>query len=372
MDEDLFLLEKEFRRNKEKENKQKENDKVIIKKMKLLKLIEDSLSDENFLFFVEKFYPFENKTNEKTNKESLSSLVYKTLKKGDLNIFKIIKKTLEDQKFDKKTLEDQNSVKFKTEKVKEILSKNLIMQSFENAKIIHANLVHNIMHLTVENPFEMSLFESSYCNLIKLKEVSRPYTPVAVNKKEIDFLIKIYKIGDLTPNLKGIKSGEYLEISQPLPKLKYNKFYEKVFMIAGGTGITPMYQVLKKAKEMHSETEFTLLFSNSFYEDLFLSKELEELKKHLKNFKIVYIFSKEKNKINKFEFEENNQRIDSEMLKKYKIEDLKNCENKLIYVCGPDKFLESVCGQKNEDKSQGILKGMLKKLGFKSEDVYKF
>jgi cytochrome-b5 reductase len=50
----------------------------------------------------------------------------------------------------------------------------------------------------------------------------------------------------------------------PLSKIKYepNK-WKHIGMIAGGTGITPMYQVLRHAlADKNDQTKFTLLFGN--------------------------------------------------------------------------------------------------------------
>jgi cytochrome-b5 reductase len=47
-------------------------------------------------------------------------------------------------------------------------------------------------------------------------------------------------------------------------------------------------------------------------------------------------------------------------------------ERTMILVCGPPGFMEAVSGDKAPDKSQGPLMGLLKQLGYKAEQVYKF
>lgn len=48
-------------------------------------------------------------------------------------------------------------------------------------------------------------------------------------------------------------------------------------MLAGGTGITPMYQILQAANKNKDITEFTLIFGNKTTQDVLLKKELEEI-----------------------------------------------------------------------------------------------
>ena len=44
----------------------------------------------------------------------------------------------------------------------------------------------------------------------------------------------------------------------------------------------------------------------------------------------------------------------------------------MVFVCGPPPFMHALSGEKAEDKSQGLLEGVLKRLGWKEGEVYKF
>ena len=44
----------------------------------------------------------------------------------------------------------------------------------------------------------------------------------------------------------------------------------------------------------------------------------------------------------------------------------------MLFVCGPTNMYKHVCGDKNPDKSQGKLSGLLKELGYSEDNVYKF
>lgn len=44
----------------------------------------------------------------------------------------------------------------------------------------------------------------------------------------------------------------------------------------------------------------------------------------------------------------------------------------LVLVCGPPPMMEAISGDKAKDKSQGELKGLLKRRGYTSDMVYKF
>lgn len=58
--------------------------------------------------------------------------------------------------------------------------------------------------------------------------------------------------------------------------VKYHK--RKIGMIAGGTGITPMLQVIRAVlRDKSDTTELWLLFANQTEDDILLRKELEEI-----------------------------------------------------------------------------------------------
>lgn len=59
---------------------------------------------------------------------------------------------------------------------------------------------------------------------------------------------------------------------------KKYKMRRKIGMIAGGTGITPCYQVIMAAlKNKETNMHITLIFGNKTEDDILLKQELEEL-----------------------------------------------------------------------------------------------
>ena len=47
-------------------------------------------------------------------------------------------------------------------------------------------------------------------------------------------------------------------------------------MVAGGTGITPVYQILNAVYEYHDKVNISLLFANKTSADILLKEELEQ------------------------------------------------------------------------------------------------
>lgn len=56
------------------------------------------------------------------------------------------------------------------------------------------------------------------------------------------------------------------------------KQYTNVVMLAGGTGITPFYQILQTANFNFDTPSFTLLFGNKTSQEILLKQELDKIK----------------------------------------------------------------------------------------------
>jgi cytochrome-b5 reductase len=64
-------------------------------------------------------------------------------------------------------------------------------------------------------------------------------------------------------------------------------------MTAGGTGITPMFQLIQAALLNNDNLDITLIFGNRSEDDILLKKELDEFAfKYPAKFKLIYIIDK--------------------------------------------------------------------------------
>jgi len=136
--------------------------------------------------------------------------------------------------------------------------------------------------------------------------VIRPYTPVSSDDDlgYFDLVIKVYfknvhpkfpDGGKMSQYLNDLDIGETVDVRGPSGLLVYTgpgelsvrpdkrspakvRPVKKIGMIAGGTGITPMLQLIRQVfKDPADSTELWLLFANQTEEDILLREELEEI-----------------------------------------------------------------------------------------------
>ncbi|KAJ5772228.1 hypothetical protein N7520_002757 [Penicillium odoratum] len=127
------------------------------------------------------------------------------------------------------------------------------------------------------------------------KDVARSYTPVSNNTDlgRLELVIKCYSDGALTGKyLANLKVGDKTLFRGPKGAMKYKRgLCKNIGMVAGGTGITPMYQLIRAICEDENDTtEVSLILANRTEEDILLRMELEAFaRKYPKNFKLWYM-----------------------------------------------------------------------------------
>ncbi|BDA51006.1 NADH-cytochrome b5 reductase 2 [Coccomyxa sp. Obi] len=200
------------------------------------------------------------------------------------------------------------------------------------------------------------------------KFVIRPYTPTSPPdaKGHFDLVVKGYPEGKMSKHIVNLNVGDTLECKGPISKLPYKpNMKKKIGMIAGGTGITPMLQVASEVlRNPEDKTEVSLVFGNVTEDDILLKKEIDGMARD-KRFKVYYVVDKPSS----FFWRGGKGYITADIVK---AQLPAPSDDNMILVCGPPPLMKAISGDKAEDKSQGPLTGILKDLGYTSEQVYKF
>ncbi|XP_023602667.1 cytochrome b5 reductase 4 isoform X5 [Myotis lucifugus] len=199
-------------------------------------------------------------------------------------------------------------------------------------------------------------------------EIVKPYTPVSAsllsefkepvipNNKYIYFLIKIYPAGLFTPELDHLQIGDFVSVSNPEGNFKISQFQEleDLFLLAAGTGFTPMVKILNYAlTNISSLRKVKLMFFNKTEDDIIWRSQLEKLAFKDKRFDVEFVLSKPTS-----EWNGKRGHISLDLLSEF----LKRSSDKskvLICICGPMPFTE-----------QGMR--MLHDLNFSKDEIHGF
>ncbi|XP_030646336.1 NADH-cytochrome b5 reductase 2 isoform X1 [Chanos chanos] len=213
--------------------------------------------------------------------------------------------------------------------------------------------------------------------------VIRAYTPVSSDEDQgyVDLVVKVYYKnthpnypdgGKMSQYLDDMKIGDTIDFRGPNGLLVYNgngKFairpdkkseakvrkFKHVGMIAGGTGITPMLQLIRCiTAEPTDTTKCSLIFANQTEEDILLRKELEEvLNKHPDKFSLWYTLDRPPQGGWKY----STGFINADMIKDHLPPPASDV---LIVMCGPPPMIQNACLPN------------LTKLGHKTENTFAY
>lgn len=132
------------------------------------------------------------------------------------------------------------------------------------------------------------------------KEVVRSYTPISSdeNKGYFDLLIKSYPQGNISRHMASMRIGQALRVKGPKGAMVYSPNLVRHFgMIAGGTGITPMLQIIRAIVRGrprnggNDNTEVDLIFANVNPEDILLKEDLDALAMEDNKFRVHYVLN---------------------------------------------------------------------------------
>lgn len=127
---------------------------------------------------------------------------------------------------------------------------------------------------------------------------TRSYTPTHIdtNSGSMELTIKVYPNSKMGSHLLSLPVGTLIDVRGPLGNFKnYHRFLcNDLFMIVGGTGITPIWQVTKAiCADPADNTRMTLLYSNRTQGDILLRQEIDALAAEFPDKLRVYYFVSE-------------------------------------------------------------------------------
>ena len=92
-------------------------------------------------------------------------------------------------------------------------------------------------------------------------------------------------------------------------------------MVAGGSGITPLYSMIMQMLQFEPKSKVTLLYTNRKEENIVFKKELNKLTRQYPQFEYIEFISS---------------------IKRIEKNDLKFGNNAYYYICGPDSLKDGI------------------------------
>lgn len=268
----------------------------------------------------------------------------------------------------------ENGNKLKAETKKSLVGDDQWVD-FKLKEIVPVN--HNVKRFIFELPSEEHVLGLHVASAVLTKfiqengkDVLRPYTPVSdvLQQGEFELIIKKYDKGIMSKHIHSLKPGDSLAFKGPLPKYQWKpNLHKEIALLGGGTGITPLYQLIHAIdSNPEDKTKVHLFYANIAEDDILLREEIEQItRKKPDQFKLhLFLEKAPQNWKGCVGY------ISKEYLEKHLFP--ASSDNVKVFVCGPPPFYNALSGKKVSPQDQGELTGILKDLGFTKDQVYKF
>ncbi|KAK4391138.1 Nitrate reductase [NADH] 2 [Sesamum angolense] len=214
------------------------------------------------------------------------------------------------------------------------------------------------------------------CATVDDKLCMRAYTPSSTvdTVGYFELVVKVYfkgvhpkfpNGGLMSQHLDSLELGSSIDVKGPLGHIEYNgkgyftvhgkqKFAKKLAMIAGGTGITPIYQVMQAIlKDPEDDTEMYVVYANRTEDDILLKDELDAwAEKYPDRVKVWYVIQESIKEGWKYSLGFVTESILTEHIPE-------SSETTLALACGPPPMLQFAVNPNLEKMGYGIKEKLL-------------
>ncbi len=166
------------------------------------------------------------------------------------------------------------------------------------------------------------------------EKVQKPFS-ISSSPTEKSFIEFTKKLTDheFSHALEAFKVGNWMGIDGPYGKFTFEGEYQKIAMLSGGVGITPLRSICRYCTDTLLDTEITLLYGNRTERDIVFRKELKEMQKQNDRLRVVLTVDKASEDWNGY-----TGMIDAEMIR----EAIQDYDERVFYICGPPGMVKAM------------------------------
>ena len=198
--------------------------------------------------------------------------------------------------------------------------------------------------------------------------VARPYTPISDMDEQgyLELMVKQYPDGKQSTHLHSLQPGDKLLFAAALRGHQWKpNAVPHVTLIAGGAGITPIYQLARGILSNPADkTAVTIIYGTNTDEDVLLNREFDEFKKEFGDrFEYVYTVSRPSEGSPWRKGHVTKELLEQVAGTREKVKGA--ADGKMVFVCGPPAMEKSLVGSKWGG-------GILQELGYEKKQIITF
>jgi glycine betaine catabolism B len=145
------------------------------------------------------------------------------------------------------------------------------------------------------------------------------------------------KISDhsFSKTLDALTVGGWVGVEGPYGSFTLESEYEKIGMLSGGVGLTPLISILRYCTDMNLNVNIVMLYGNRTERNIIFKDDFEQMQKQNKNIKIALTLDDPQEG---WTGEKGN--INADMLKRI----LPDYQERVFFICGPPGMVQAMTG----------------------------
>lgn len=195
---------------------------------------------------------------------------------------------------------------------------------------------HDVKSFRFKRPegFEYKAGQYFFVSIPVNGEIQRKPFTISSSPTEKEFLEFTKKLTghEFSNTLDAMDVGEVLAINGPYGRFTFEGEFDKIALISGGIGITPMISICRYCIDKKTGTDLIILSSNKTAEDIAFRDELDEMDNEHANLKVVHTLTRADD-----DWPGCKGRICDTII----MDHIPDFMDRMIYVCGPPAMMKA-------------------------------
>ena len=196
---------------------------------------------------------------------------------------------------------------------------------------------HDVKSFRFNRPagFDYKAGQFTFVTIQVLGEKMRKSFTISSSPTEKDYLEFTKKLTghDFSNALDAMTVDDVLDIDGPYGNLTFEGEYDRIALLSGGIGITPMISICKYCADSGLDTKVTMISSNKTQPDIIFGDELDQMGRENKNLKVVHTLTRADD-----DWQGCRERISESLI----IREIPDYKEFVFYLCGPPVMLDSM------------------------------
>ena len=200
----------------------------------------------------------------------------------------------------------------------------------------------DVLSIRLRRPEGFNYLPGQWMLVTPGKKTEQPTKPLSLSSSPTEDFLEVTKRltgHEFSNALAALKPGDATSLQGPYGNLTFHGEDDKICMLSGGIGITPLRSMIRYSFDERLKTDIVLIYSNRFENDIAFKEDFDALQETCPNFKMISTITNPSQ-----EWKGLTGRINAEMVKTV----VPDHADRVFYSCGPKPMVDDLVAMLDE------------------------